>query len=44
MMFAKNTQQMKKIGADRYALAESKLNASVRFSVSQIFLFFVKED
>lgn len=44
MMFAKDTQQMKKVGTDRYMVAEGKLNASVRFSVSQISLIFCKKD
>ena len=44
MMFAKDTQQVKMVGTDRCAMAESKLDAFVRFSISQMFLFFVKED
>ena len=44
MMFAKENQKLKKAGTDRCAMAESKLNVSVRFSISQIYLIFRDED
>ena len=44
MMFAKEIQKMKKIGTDRCAIAESKLDASVCFSISQTYLIFREKD
>ena len=44
MMFAKENQKLKNVGTDRCAMAESKLNASVRFSISQNYFIFCKKD
>ena len=44
MMFAKENQKLKNVWTDRCAMAESKLNASVRFSISQIYFIFCKKD
>ena len=44
MMFAKEIQKLNKVGTDRCAMAEGKLNASVRFSISQIYFIFCKKD
>ena len=42
MMFAKENQKLKNVWTDRCAMAESKLNASVRFSISQNDFIFCK--
>jgi len=42
MTFAKEVKNFMVEWADRCALAESKLSGSVRFSISQNHLFFVK--
>ena len=42
MMFAKENQKLKNVGTDRCAMAESKLNAFVRFSISQNNFIFCK--
>lgn len=44
MMFAKEIQKMKKTETDRCAIAESKLDASVYFSISQTYLIFREKD
>ena len=44
MMFAKEIQKLKNVGTDRCAMAEGKLNASVRFSISQNYFIFCKKD
>ena len=44
MMFAKEIQKLKSVGTDRCAMAEGKLNASVRFSISQNYFIFCKKD
>ena len=44
MMFAKKTQKIKNVGTDSCAMAEGKLNAAVRFSISQNYFIFCKKD
>ena len=44
MMFAKEMQKLNYAGTERCAMAEGKLNASVRFSISQNYFIFCKKD
>ena len=44
MMFANEIQKLKNVGTERCAMAEGMLNASVRFSISQNYFIFCKQD